>query len=178
MENIDTTEVESPVQTALATPSDLCQDGIAEISIGLRQLLVEVFVLYLKTKNYCWHMTGRDLRDYHLRLDKHADQIFVMAHDVAERAHKLGGSTPHSMSDILRNQRLKDNNEELVIPIPKDIAELSANNQEVTRFLRSIREICEQHSDLATASMIEAWIDQNERRTWFLSEIMLDLKEE
>ncbi len=158
----------------LELATDLSRDGVAEIATALRQLLADVFALYVKTKNFHWHMTGRHFRDYHLLLDEHSEQIFAMTDDVAERARKIGGATLHSISDISRHQRLKDNNDELIAP--KDmLAELSADNQQLTRFLRSTHEVCEKHNDVATASLIETWIDQTERRTWFLSEIVRDL---
>jgi starvation-inducible DNA-binding protein len=150
--------------------SDLGHDAVVEISVALRELLADVFALYLKTKNFHWHMSGRHFRDYHLLLDEHADQIFAMTDDIAERARKLGASTLRSVSDIAEHQRLKDNNEEFVAP--KDmIAELRADNQKLTGFLRATHEICDEGNDVATASLIENWIDQTERRTWFLLEI-------
>jgi starvation-inducible DNA-binding protein len=155
-------------------PTDLGSDAVVEISGALRQLLADVFALYLKTKNFHWHMSGRHFRDYHLLLDEHSDQIFAMSDDIAERARKIGGTTLRSISDISRQQRLKDNNEEFVTP--KDmLAELCADNQQLTRFLRSTHQICDEHNDVATTSLIEIWIDQTERRTWFLSEIVLSL---
>lgn len=156
------------------TPTDLSPNGVAEISAALRQLLADTFALYLKTKNFHWHMTGRHFRDYHLLLDEHAEQIFAMTDDIAERARKIGGTTIHSISDISGHQRLKDNNEEIVAP-KEMLGELSADNQHLTRFLRSTHELCEKHNDVATASLIETWIDQTERRTWFLSQILPDL---
>jgi starvation-inducible DNA-binding protein len=159
---------------ALKTPTDLSSKGVAEISSTLRQMLADVFALYLKTKNFHWHMSGAHFRDYHLLLDEHADQIFAMTDDIAERARKLGGTTLHSISEISGHQRLKDNNEEFVAP--KDmLAELSADSLHLTKYLRSAHEVCEKYNDVATASMIEVWIDQTERRTWFLSEIVRDL---
>lgn len=158
----------------LEVPTDLSSEGVAEISAALREALADVFALYVKTKNFHWHMTGRHFRDYHLLLDEHSDQIFAMTDDIAERGRKIGGATIRSISDITRHQRLKDNNAEVVSP--KDmLAELSADNQHLTRYLRSTHELCEKYSDVATASMIEVWIDQTERRTWFLSEIVRDL---
>jgi starvation-inducible DNA-binding protein len=159
---------------ALEVPTDLDEHGVAEIARALRQLLADVFTLYVKTKNFHWHMSGRQFRDYHLLLDEHSQQIFAMTDDIAERARKIGASTLHSISDISRNQRLQDNNEEFVAP-QKMMAELRDDNQQLTRFLRSAHEICERHNDVATASMIEVWIDETERRTWFLSEIQRDI---
>ena len=158
----------------LEVPTDLSEEGVAEISAALREALADVFALYVKTKNFHWHMTGRHFRDYHLLLDEHSDQIFAMTDDIAERGRKIGGATIRSISDITRHQRLKDNNAEVVSP--KDmLAELSADNQHLTRYLRATHEVCEKYSDVATASLIEVWIDQTERRTWFLSEIVRDL---
>ncbi|MGC1902827.1 MAG: DNA starvation/stationary phase protection protein [Candidatus Acidiferrum sp.] len=140
----------------------------------LRLLLADVFSLYLKTKNFHWHMTGIHFCDYHFLLDEHADQIFAMTDDIAERARKTGGSTLRSISDISRHQRLKDNNDEGVAP-REMLLELRADNLQLTRFLRATHEVCERHADIATASLIESWTDQTERRTWFLSEIISDL---
>src|ERR1700734_1069994 len=157
--------------SALNTPTDLKPAGVAEISEELRKLLADVFGLYVKTKNFHWHMSGRHFRDYHLLLDEHADQIFAMTDDIAERARKIGGSTIRSISEIGKFQRLKDNNEEFVAPLDM-LAELSADNQALTRYFRAAHEVCEKHNDVATTSLIEVWIDQTERRTWFLAEIV------
>ncbi|HEY2352500.1 MAG TPA: DNA starvation/stationary phase protection protein [Candidatus Acidoferrum sp.] len=155
-------------------PTDLSREGVTEITTQLRRLLADAFALYLKTKNFHWHMTGRNFRDFHLLLDEHADQVFAMTDDIAERARKIGGTTLHSISDISKHQRLEDNNDENVAP--KDmLAELNADNQALTRYFRSAHEICEKYNDVATASLIEVWIDQTERRTWFLSEIVQGL---
>lgn len=151
----------------------LGREGIAEISSALRELLADVFALYVKTKNFHWHMRGRHFRDYHLLLDEHANQIFAMTDDIAERARKIGATTLHSISEISRHQRLKDNNQEFIAP-SEMLAELHVDNQQLTRFLRFTHEICERHNDLATASLIENWIDESERRTWFLAEIVND----
>jgi len=153
------------------TETDLTREGVAEIAAELRPLLADAFALYVKTKNFHWHMTGQHFRDYHLLLDEHAEQIFAMTDDIAERARKIGGTTLRSIGDISRRQRLKDNNDENISP-KEMLAELSADNQALTRYFRSAHEICEQRNDVATASLIEVWIDQTERRTWFLSEIV------
>ena len=174
MTKSDATLQEVRENEALKTPTDLSRKGVGDISSALRQLLADVFALYVKTKNFHWHMSGSHFRDYHLLLDEHADQIFAMTDDIAERARKIGGTTLHSISDISRHQRLEDNNEEFVTPEDM-LAELSADNQHLTRFLRAAHEVCEQHNDVATTSMIEVWIDQTERRTWFLSETVRDL---
>src|ERR1700704_2680198 len=153
---------------------NLSQDAVNEISTEFRQVLADVFSLYLKTKNFHWHMSGPHFRDYHLLLDEHGEQIFAMTDDVAERARKIGGTTLHSVSDISRHQRLKDNNAEFVSP-KEMLGELCADNEQLTRFLRSTHEICDRHNDVATASLIENWIDETERRTWFLFETLRDL---
>jgi starvation-inducible DNA-binding protein len=155
-------------------PTDLTNDAVVEISGTLKELLADVFALYLKTKNFHWHMSGRHFRDYHLLLDEHADQLFAMTDDIAERARKLGGTTLRSIGDIAQHQRLKDNNEEFVAP--KDmLSELRSDNQKLTKFLRATHDVCDEHKDVATASLLENWIDETERRTWFLSEIIRDL---
>jgi starvation-inducible DNA-binding protein len=162
------------LRNPIEVPTDLNPAGVAEIAASLRQLLADVFALYLKTKNFHWHMTGRHFRDYHLLLDEHSDQIFEMTDDIAERGRKIGGATLRSISDISKHQRLEDNNDEIVSP--KDmLGELSGDNQHLTRYLRATHEVCEKYNDVATASLIETWIDQTERRTWFLSEIVRDL---
>jgi len=148
---------------------ELAQERVLEITATLRQLLADVFTLYVKTKNFHWHMTGPHFRDYHLLLDEQAEQIFAMTDDIAERARKVGGTTLHSIGDIAKHQRLKDNNKESLTARDM-LAEVCTDNRELTRFLRLAHEICEKHNDVATASLIETWIDQAERRTWFLSE--------
>ena len=169
-----TTRRESNGFKAPPVPTDLNQKGVAEITSSLKQLLADVFALYLKTKNFHWHMSGAHFRDYHLLLDEHSDQIFAMTDDIAERARKIGGTTLRSISDVTRHQRLADNNEENVSP-KEMLAELSDDNQQLTRFLRATHDICDEHKDVATASLIENWIDETERRTWFLSEIVAGL---
>lgn len=151
--------------------TDLTHDAIVEIAGALRLLLADVFGLYVKTKNFHWHMTGHSFRDLHLLLDEHSDQIFTMTDAIAERARKIGGSTIRSISDISRHQRLKDNNQEDLTP-KNMLLELQADNLQLTKFLRGTHGICERHDDVATASLIENWIDETERRTWFLSEIV------
>jgi len=153
------------------TPTDLSGDAVVEISSALRKLLADVFTLYLKTKNFHWHMSGKHFRDYHLLLDEQAQQIFAMTDDIAERARKIGGTTIHSIRDIAEHQRLRDNNAEFVPPVDM-LAELRDDNKTLTRELRSTHKLCDQHDDVATASLIENWIDETERRTWFLSEIV------
>jgi starvation-inducible DNA-binding protein len=154
-------------------PTDLSGDAVVEISGELRKLLADVFALYLKTKNFHWHMSGTHFRDYHLLLDEHGTQIFAMTDDIAERARKIGGTTLKSISDISKHQRLKDNNAENVAP-ERMLLELREDNLDLTRNLRSAHELCEKYNDVATASLIETWIDETERRTWFLSEIVTE----
>jgi starvation-inducible DNA-binding protein len=160
--------------SALTTPTDLEHEGVTEISSELRKLLADVFGLYMKTKNFHWHMSGRHFRDYHLLLDEQSDQIFAMTDDIAERARKIGGTTLHSIGEIARFQRLEDNSQEFVLP-KQMLTELLADNQKLTAYLRATHEVCEKYNDVATASLIETWIDQTERRTWFLFESAQDL---
>jgi starvation-inducible DNA-binding protein len=167
-------ELESLKNGALDTPTDLSQEAVVEISREMRKLLADVFTLYMKTKNFHWHMSSRHFRDYHLLLDEHSEQIFAMTDDVAERVRKIGGTTLRSIGDIAQNQRLKDNNQEFVAPGDM-LAELCADNQHLVQSMRTTHQICDRHNDVATASMIENWIDQAERRTWFLYEIKADL---
>jgi starvation-inducible DNA-binding protein len=156
-----------------AISTDLSDDAVVEISGELRKLLADVFALYVKTKNFHWHMSGPHFRDYHLLLDEHGTQIFAMTDEIAERARKLGGTAIRSIGDISRHQRLTDNNAEFVAPRDM-LVELRGDNEELTRSLRSTHELCEKHNDVATASLIENWIDETERRTWFLSEIVAE----
>jgi starvation-inducible DNA-binding protein len=156
------------------TPTDLSGAAVEEISSNLRRLLADVFALYVKTKNFHWHMTGRHFRDYHLLLDEQSTQIFAMTDTIAERARKIGATTIRSISDVARNQRLKDNNKEGV-SAQEMIAELCDDNQQLTRSLRAAHEVCDRHNDVATASLIEVWIDESEQRTWFLAEIRSEL---
>jgi starvation-inducible DNA-binding protein len=164
-----TTQLADRTPAALRTPTDLSRDGVAEISSALRELLADVFALYVKTKNFHWHMSGPHFRDYHLLLDEQGEQIFAMTDDIAERARKIGGTTLHSIGEIAEHQRLKDNNAEFVTA-KEMLAELASDNLKLVGFLRSTHEVCDRHNDVATASLIENWIDESERRTWFLSE--------
>jgi starvation-inducible DNA-binding protein len=145
--------------------------AVEEISAELCPLLADTFALYLKTKNFHWHMTGKNFRDYHLLLDEHGDQIFAMTDPIAERARKLGATTIHSIGEIATHQRLKDNNAQHVSPKAM-LSELFADNRQLTAFLRAAHEVCENHNDVATTSLIEVWIDETERRSWFLGEIV------
>jgi starvation-inducible DNA-binding protein len=169
MSKNSSTQLDDQTVAALRTPTDLDAEGVSEISSSLRELLADVFALYVKTKNFHWHMSGPHFRDYHLLLDEHGEQIFAMTDDIAERARKIGGTTLRSISDISEHQRLHDNNAEFVGP-KEMLAELVEDNQQLTKFLRSTHDICDRHNDVATASLIENWIDETERRTWFLFE--------
>ena len=155
--------------TSFANGSDSA--AVDEITAELRPLLADVFALYLKTKNFHWHMNGSHFRDYHLLLDEQADQLFAITDAIAERARKLGGTTLHSISDISAHQRLTDNNSDDLRP--KDmLQELYNDNQQLTNALRTTHEICARHNDVATTSLIEVWIDEAERRSWFLFETL------
>ena len=169
MKSSSATQTKYPLEVV----TDLGSDAVVEISSALRKLLADVFALYVKTKNFHWQMSGPHFHDYHLLLDEQATQVFAMTDDIAERARKLGGTTIRSISDITRHQRLKDNNLEFVAPNDM-LTELRNDNRQLTRELRSAHELCERRNDVATASLIENWIDETERRTWFLSEIVTE----
>jgi starvation-inducible DNA-binding protein len=157
------------VRERLGTPTDLKSEATRDISAALAGLLADVFALYMKTKNFHWHMSGAHFRDYHLLLDEHGDQIFAMTDPMAERARKIGGTTLRSVGDISRRQRILDNDAEYVDP--KDmLAELRDDNKSLTTSLREVHNVCDEHGDVATASLLEVWIDETERRTWFLYE--------
>lgn len=153
----------------LGTPTDLGGDATRDISAGLAGLLADVFALYLKTKNFHWHMSGPNFRDHHLLLDEQGDQIFAMTDAIAERARKIGGTTIRSISDIAGRQRILDNNAAYVDP--KDmLAELHGDNKQLVAEMRRVHELCDEYADVATASLLEMWIDETERRSWFLYE--------
>jgi starvation-inducible DNA-binding protein len=158
-------------RNALEPDSDLNNKAVSEIATALLQLLADAFALYVKTKNFHWHLSGSHFRDYHLLLDEHADQIFSITDDIAERARKIGGTTIRSISDISRYQRVKDNNNDYVAA-KEMMSELRDDNRQFIRWLRSTHSLCEKHGDVATASFIEVWIDQAERRHWFLTQIV------
>lgn len=161
---------EERIQLApLATPTDLKPAATRDISAAMNAILADVFALYMKTKNFHWHMSGPHFRDYHLLLDEHADQLFAMTDAIAERVRKLGGTTLRSIGHIARSQRVLDNDAEYVEPEDM-LAELREDNQTLAARLREAHGVCEDHNDIATASLIEVWIDETERRTWFLFE--------
>jgi starvation-inducible DNA-binding protein len=153
----------------LITPTDLGAAASADIARGMNAILADVFALYLKTKNFHWHMSGPHFRDYHLLLDEQADQLFAMTDPIAERIRKTGGSTLRSIGHIARVQRIRDNDTEYVEPLNM-LAELREDNQILAASLREVHEVVENVRDIATASLIENWIDEAERRTWFLFE--------
>jgi starvation-inducible DNA-binding protein len=149
--------------------TDLSEAATRDISAALRGLLADTFVLYLKTKNFHWHMSGSHFRDYHLLLDEQGDQIFAMTDPIAERARKIGGTTLRSIGQIARTQRLADNDADFVEPQDM-LAELRDDNLRLTSLMRQVHNTCEGHGDVATTSLLEVWIDETERRTWFLYE--------
>jgi len=153
----------------LATPSSFGSNEIRDISGGLNALLADVFVLYIKTKNFHWHVSGPHFRDYHLLLDDQAGEVYAMTDDIAERVRKIGGTTIRSIGHIARLQRLKDNNADYVEPSGM-LAELREDNQALVESMRAVHELCDEANDVATASLIENWIDQTEKRVWFLFE--------
>ena len=157
------------IPVSLNTPTDLSPTAVAAISETLRQLLADVFALYLKTKNFHWHMSGSHFRDYHLLLDEQATEIFAMTDPIAERARKIGGVTLRSIGDIAQHQRLLDNNEQSATPEAM-LEELVADSRCLTKLMRAAHDVCDEFKDVATASLLEAWIDEAEHRTWFLHE--------
>jgi starvation-inducible DNA-binding protein len=156
-------------ESPLATPTDLKAAATRDIAAAMNGILADVFALYIKTKNFHWHMSGPHFRDYHLLLDEQADQIFAMTDPIAERVRKLGGITIRSIGHIARTQRLSDNDAEYVEPSDM-LAELREDNKTLVASLRQAHNVCDEHRDIATASLIEIWVDETERRTWFLFE--------
>ena len=154
---------------ALGTPTDLKDNAVGDISGALRILLADMFALYIKTKNFHWHMSGPHFRDYHLMLDEQADQIFATTDDIAERARKIGGTTIRSIGHIAKLKRILDNDAEFVTPLDM-LAELREDNKTLTAYMREVHDLTDEHRDVATTSLLENWIDESERRTWFLFE--------
>jgi starvation-inducible DNA-binding protein len=155
---------------ALATPGELGSEAVKNIAGALNALLADVFALYMKTKNFHWHMSGPHFRDYHLLLDEQGGQIFAMTDDIAERVRKLGGGTIRSIGQIGRLQRLSDNDAEYVDPLDM-IAELREDNRAMLASMREAHDLCDEENDVAAASLLEVWVDETERRIWFLFEI-------
>jgi len=153
----------------LATPTDLKPNAVRDLAGALNILLADMFGLYLKTKNFHWHVSGPHFRDYHLLLDEQGEQIFATTDAIAERVRKIGGTTLRSVGHIARLQRVADNDADFVTP--KDmLAELRDDNKQLVARMRETHDLCDEHGDVATASLIEVWIDEAERRTWFLFE--------
>jgi len=153
----------------LKVPTDITPKSVADITGALNALLADVFSLYLKTKNFHWHMSGPHFRDYHLLLDEHGDQLFAMTDEIAERVRKIGGTTIRSIGNIARLQRIPDNDAEYVTP--KDmLSELREDEKALVSSMRAVHTVCDEAGDVATASLLENWIDQGERRVWFLFE--------
>jgi starvation-inducible DNA-binding protein len=156
-------------KAALETPTDLSAEATRDISGALNALLADVFVLYMKTKNFHWHMSGPHFRDYHLLLDEQSEQIFAATDDIAERVRKVGGTTLRSIGHVARLQRIPDNDAEWVTPQDM-LAELREDNKRLALEMREAHATCEEHGDVATTSLLENWIDEAERRVWFLFE--------
>jgi starvation-inducible DNA-binding protein len=159
----------SEARGPLVTPTDLSSTATKDISAAMNAVLADVFALYVKTKNFHWHLSGPHFRDYHLLFDEQADQIFAMTDAIAERVRKVGGSTIRSIAHIARIKRVMDNDADYVEPSDM-LAELRDDNKALAGRLREAHNVCEEHRDIATASLIEVWIDETERRTWFLYE--------
>lgn len=157
------------VSPDLDTPTDLPPDGVKKVSEALNVLLADAFALYLKTKNFHWHISGRHFRDYHLLLDEQSDQIFATTDQLAERVRKIGGTTLRSIGQVAKLQTIKDNNEDYVPP-REMLRELMQDNKHVAAAMRKAHEVCDQAGDVASASILENFIDETERRTWFLFE--------
>jgi starvation-inducible DNA-binding protein len=153
----------------LETPTGLKPNAVKDLSGALNLALADMFALYLKTKNFHWHMSGPHFRDYHLLLDEQAEQIFATTDDIAERVRKIGRTTLRSIGHVARLQRVLDNEAEFVTPLDM-LAELREDNKQLTARLRETHDLCDEHGDVATASLLESWIDEAERRTWFLFE--------
>src|SRR5579863_8343078 len=166
MKDAKKTELKKRRTAPLVTPTDLGVTASVDIAGGMNAILADVFALYLKTKNFHWHMSGPHFRDYHLLLDEQADQLYAMTDPIAERVRKLGGTTLRSIGHISRTQRILDNDAAYVQPLDM-LAELRDDNRGLASSLREVHNICDEHRDIATASLIEVWIDETERRTWF-----------
>ncbi len=164
----DLKSAKSRRRAPLVTPSDLKAGSSKDIAAAMSGILADVFALYLKTKSFHWHMSG-PLRDYHVMLDEQADQLYAMTDPIAERIRKVGGTTLRSIGHIARIQRIADNDADFFEPSDM-LAELRDDNKTLAARLREAHEVCDEHGDIATASLIEVWIDETERRTWFLFE--------
>src|SRR5688500_2249134 len=165
----DLRELQARRKAPLATRTDLSAAATKVIGAAMNAILADVFALYMKTKNFHWHMSGPHFRDYHLLLDEQGDQIFAMTDPMAERVRKLGGITLHSIGEIARLQRVEDNDAAYVTPQDK-LAELQDDNKDLVSRMREVHDLCDEHGDVATASLLENWMDETERRVWFLFE--------
>ena len=163
------TDAKSRRSAALHTPTDLPSNATQDVAAGLNLLLADAFALYLKTKNFHWHMSGPHFRDYHLLLDEQSDQIFATTDALAERVRKIGGATLRSIGHIARLQRVRDNDADYVTPHDM-LAELRDDNLQMVKRMRETHGLCDEHGDIASASLLENWIDEAERRVWFLFE--------
>jgi len=163
------TELLERRKAPIANPSDLDAESVREITGALNVLLADVFTLYLKTKNFHWHMSGPHFRDYHLLLDEHGDQLFAITDPIAERVRKLGGTTIRSIGQIARFQRIADNDADYVTPADM-LSELRENETSLLLAMRAVHALCDDARDIATASLLETWIDDAQRRRWFLFE--------
>jgi starvation-inducible DNA-binding protein len=167
---MSTTKERIALQKApLKVPTNISPESVADITGALNALLADVFTLYLKTKNFHWHMSGPHFRDYHLLLDDHGDQLFAMTDEIAERVRKIGGTTIRSIGHIARLQRIPDNDAEYVTPQDM-LSELREDEKALVSSMLAVHTVCDEASDVATASLLENWIDQGERRVWFLFE--------
>lgn len=166
---MDTRQAKELRKAPLATPTDLGPEAARDIAGALNILLADMFGLYLKTKNFHWHMSGPYFRDYHLLFDEQADQIFATTDAIAERVRKVGGTTLRSIGHISRLQRIEDNDVDFVTPMDM-IAELRDDNKQLVAYMRETHTLCDEQFDVATASLLEVWIDEAERRCWFLFE--------
>jgi starvation-inducible DNA-binding protein len=163
------TDVAARRKAPLATPTDLKSNAVRDLSGALNALVADTLALYLKTKNFHWHVSGIHFRDLHLLFDEHGDQIFAMTDPLAERVRKIGGTTLRSIGHIARLQRVEDNDADFVTPQDM-LAELREDNKDLVARMREVHDLCAEHRDVATASLLENWIDETERRVWFLYE--------
>lgn len=166
---MDLKDAKNRRSAALQTPTDLTEDATRDIAAALNLLLADLFALYIKTKNFHWHVSGPHFRDYHLLLDEQADQIYATTDPIAERVRKVGGSTIRSIGHIARSKRVLDNDADYVTPLDM-LAELRDDNKDLAGRMREAHNVCDEYGDVATASLLEVWIDEAEKRVWFLFE--------
>jgi len=166
---VRTLEPRSKIAASLDTPTDLPEEAVREISAALNTLLADAFALYFKTKNFHWHVSGPHFRSYHLLFDEQAAQIFASTDEIAERVRKIGGTTLRSIGDVSHQQTLKDNNKAFVAP-REMLSELMADNKAMAAAMRKAHQLADKREDVATASILETFIDATEKRTWFLFE--------